>query len=95
MTFFQNKALFDNFRMMFPHRRDIARNGRVQYLRGFINFGAPLNINGIEYNDLTDRQDDQKQFVADFQKEIYDKLLEMKDTQPDSIVADIFSEQVA
>jgi len=33
---------------------DIKKTGKVQYMRIFIKFGAPINYDGKKYNDVTD-----------------------------------------
>lgn len=53
--FFQNKKLFNKYKKLFPKRDTIAIDGQVHYMRSFLNFGAPLKIDNVQYTDATDR----------------------------------------
>ena len=61
-------------------------------MRAFINFGAPLNIKGIRYNDVTDRYDDQKKIIGDFQMDVQNYLLSY--SEDNQIYASIVSEEL-
>ena len=65
-TLFQNKTIWSQAQFLYGHRDQIALTGKVQYMRSFINFGGPLNIDGVRYNDITDRYTDQQKKIADF-----------------------------
>ena len=53
--FVSNPALFANFKLLFTPKEQFIGTGKVTYMRSFLNFGAPLEINGERYNDATDR----------------------------------------
>ena len=40
--------------------------GKVFFIRSFIYFGAPLDIDGIRYNDVTDRNTEQVVHIQNF-----------------------------
>ena len=61
-------------------------------MSAFINFGAPLNIKGIRYNDVTDRYDDQKKIIGDFQMDVQNYLLSY--SEDNQIYASIVSEEL-
>ena len=50
---------------------------KVQYLRSVLHFGGPLNVNGIRYNDISDRSVEQQDYVISFLGEI-DTFIEEK-----------------
>jgi hypothetical protein len=56
--FFHNKPLYKRFKALYSPRKSIAASGKVTFMRSILNFGAPLNINGERYNDVTDRYND-------------------------------------
>ena len=64
--FLQDKVVFDQFKRFYTPRSEIVGSGSVKYIRSFIVFGAPLNIDGIRFNDVTDRTAKQLKYVADF-----------------------------
>lgn len=64
--FLQDKVVFDQFKRFYTPRNEIVGSGSVKYIRSFIVFGAPLNIDGIRFNDVTDRPAKQLKYVADF-----------------------------
>ena len=67
----------------------------MQYLRSFINFGAPLNYDGVRYEDSGDRYRDQLKHVSNFQVNIKDYIDKMQEemTYLDHTTI-IFSEEV-
>jgi len=40
--------------------------GEILYMRFFVNFGAPIEYNGVRYNDATDRKEEQDEIVKQF-----------------------------
>jgi len=58
--FFHNKPLYKKFKALYSTRKDIAKTGKVTFMRSILNFGAPLNFKGVRYNDVTDRYNAQK-----------------------------------
>ena len=61
-----DKAFFDsisddtfwvdqNIQMAFNHKDQILAEGKVRYMRSFMDFGSPLHIDGVKYRDITDR----------------------------------------
>lgn len=74
-------------------------------MRYFIQFGAPLDMTsqknldddskkGERYKDITDRQNEQKQYAADFQYEIIDILDKFTEDNPNDIEVTITSAAV-
>jgi hypothetical protein len=63
-------------------------------MRSLLNFGAPLEIEGVRYNDATDRTLEQRILVADHHREINTYMKEQHDLNPDGVFAQIFSEEV-
>jgi len=57
--------------LLYPHRETIAAQGKITHMRTIINFGAPLNINGVRYKDTNDRKSEQFKIIRDFQWAIY------------------------
>ena len=67
----------------------------MTYMRSFLNFGAPLEINGVRYNDATDRTDEQRVVVADHHRAINVFLKEQQaESDQEGVSAQIFSEEV-
>lgn len=60
---------------LFNHRDQIALKGRVLYMRSFVHFAGPLDIDGKRYNDLTDGYKEQKKKIADFQIAVKDEIV--------------------
>jgi hypothetical protein len=51
-------------------------SGKQKYMRSFMNFGFPLNINGVKYKNVGDRQSEQKKFIGDYQSDLVNYLKE-------------------
>lgn len=49
-------------------------NLKANYMRMFLKIGAPLEINGVRYNDRQDRVDEQNIFVEKFMNGIRDNM---------------------
>jgi len=64
-------------------------------MRIIINFGAPLNVDSIRYNDITDRFTEQKEKVSNFQSKMLQAINEFKMENPDGLNVLIFSEAVS
>jgi len=58
-----------------------ANEGRVTYLRAFLSLGLPIEVNGVRYADLLDRQTDQREFIREVLVNITDRLDDFKDEQ--------------
>lgn len=52
--------------MLYNSDAKIKKTGEVQFMRMFIKFGAPLDIDGTRYNDITDKYRDQRVKVSKF-----------------------------
>lgn len=52
--------------MLFNHKDQILEEGKVRYMRTFLDFGSPLDIDGQKYNDITDRYLEQRDKVIEF-----------------------------
>ena len=77
---------------MFNLKEQILREGKVKYIRSFMEFGAPLFIDGVEYKDITDRFSDQKKIIYNYQKKVQDKVREIRDYSYSLIKPDMWSE---
>ena len=64
-------------------------------MRILVNLGVPLNVNGIRYNDITDRFIEQKEKVNDFQSKMVETINEFKKENPNGLNVLIFSEAVS
>lgn len=74
-------------------------------MRLILQFGAPLDMTskeaiddeeqkGVRYNDIKDRERDQKVYVANFQYKIVDIIDEFKKENENGLQVGIFSEAV-
>lgn len=52
--------------MQFNHKDQILAEGKVRYMRSFMNFGSPLHIDGKKYRDITDRYLEQRDIVVQY-----------------------------
>jgi hypothetical protein len=52
--------------MLFNHKDEILQEGKVRYMRSFMDFGSPLDIDGKKYNDITDRYLEQRDIVTEY-----------------------------
>lgn len=66
----------------------------VQYMLSSIKFGAPLHIDGVRYNDITDREREQTLKVSEFQKRIVKMIEEFKQKNEGGVDPIIFSQAV-
>lgn len=100
-----NPDLWKNFKAFFNKEENIDATGKVQFMRLFLFFGAPLdmtskpNLNdtelkGIRYNDLTDNEREQKVYIGDFQADIVKLIDEFKEENENGLDAIIFSQAV-
>lgn len=76
-AFRNSKPLWTSSKFLYNKESMIDESGNVNYMRFLISFGAPLDMSskksledetqpGPRYRDLTDRERDQKKYVADF-----------------------------
>jgi hypothetical protein len=49
--FVADEQMFDNFADFYTPRSEIIETGKLLFIRSFIIFGAPLEIDGIRFND--------------------------------------------
>mgnify|MGYP001229222405 CR=1 FL=1 len=49
--FVADESMFDKFSSFYTPRSEIIETGKVLFIRSFIVFGAPLEIDGIRFND--------------------------------------------
>ena len=93
--FISNPTLFNNLKLLYTPKEQFIGTGNVTYMRSFLNFGAPLEINGVRYNDATDRTDEQRVVVADHHRAINVFLKEQQaESDQEGVSAQIFSEEV-
>lgn len=64
MTIIADDNLWKQYGMMFNLKEQILREGKVKYIRSFMEFGAPLNIDGQEFKDITDNFSEQKKIIT-------------------------------
>ena len=62
-------------------------------MRSFQQFGLPLNVDGVRYSSLDDRKDEQKAYIAKFQKDIIADFKEY-DQETAEMFPTIISDQV-
>ena len=62
-------------------------------MRAFMQFGLPLNVNGTRYKGLSDRKDEQKKYIGDFQNKIVTSF-EKYDKETSPVFPTIVSEEV-
>ena len=55
-----------NFKMLFNHRDQILAEGKIRYMRTFMDFGAPLDVNGIKYKEIGDRYTEQMKVITEY-----------------------------
>ena len=56
--------------MLYTPKDKFLGEGKLLFMRSFLNFGAPLEIDGVRYNDASDRVEEQQLVVADHHREI-------------------------
>ena len=81
----------------FARHEDIfwSNGDRVNMMRTFLRFGAPIDIVGTNFSSSTDRLEDQKKHVADFQQKIVTFLDEQTQKYDyDGFEAFIYSNQI-
>jgi hypothetical protein len=68
------------------------KNLRVNYMRNFVNLGAPIEIEGVRYNDKTDRLEEQTEYVSTFLLDLEAKFIESFENDPTGFEVNILSE---
>lgn len=79
--------IFPSLKLLYTPKELFIGTGKVLFMRSFLNFGAPLEIDGVRYNDAADRTLDQRVLVADHHKEINLYLKEQIDFDPEGVSA--------
>ena len=51
---------------LYPHRELLSSQGKVTHLRAIINFGAPLEIDGVRYKNLNSPWSEQFELIKGF-----------------------------
>ena len=80
------------FQGLYNKEEQIIETGEVNYMLSNVQFGAPLDYDGIRYNDLTDRRKEQRAIADKFQKDMFNKIKEIQDE--DGVNAIIFSDAI-
>ena len=71
---YNDKNKWDMVKMFFMKKEEIDKRGRHWLMRSFLTFGFPLDVNGVKYKNLKDRQSEQQKYVGDFQDELVELM---------------------
>jgi len=52
--------------VMFQKKSEIEDEGKLTYMRSFMRFGLPLNVNGTRYKNSVDKKDEQKLYIREY-----------------------------
>lgn len=72
MKTYQFKRTKESFDKYF----DEVSNFTVSYMRTYVTYGLPLEIEGVRYQNTTDRKPEQEAYLKDFARFVRDKLKE-------------------
>lgn len=102
---FRKSQAWKSLKYLFNKEENIDKTNGVQYMRMLLSFGAPLDmsgktsidgsIEGSKYKDITDREREQKVFIADFQTKVVEMIDQFKKDNENGLDVIIFSEAVA
>ncbi len=91
-TLLDDEEKWSNIALLFQRRDFIQGNGTVSFMRSFVRYATPLDVNGIRYKSLLDEREDQKQFIRDFSLEVYDEFKENEDD--DDVYPQLMSQDI-